>query len=543
MTTMWEEGDPSSKLLVLAEAPGKTEARFQRPLVGPAGEVFNECLHAAGLHRRECYILNLFPTVCYRDKTQALIEQNRNIKVWDPKKGLTQDGLELARPAFQKLEASGANVVLTMGNPPLDALTGFHKPIMKWRGSPLWAQTHKRKFIPTVHPAFTLHGSYLSRYLIINDMRKVELERHDSRLDLPKRNIQLQPTIADIGHFIYKCQNEGRIATDLECLNGQVYCFSMAWSPFDIMVVPFVDNIGRPYWDEQDEEWIWRQYGGIMSDEKVMKINQNIVGFDAPFLFRFCNVHTKGPIGDTMIAQHVVYPEFPKGLDFIASIHTREPYWKDDGKIWKKLDWDWATFQRYCGTDAGVALEAWGVLEQEMSEGGFRQAYDMTVEMADALTWMTVDGLAVDKRGLAETNAYLEQEISKKQLLLNEACGRELNVNSSKQCQEYFYGHCGIEPYRNGSGGITTDDKAMSRIVRRATVGSREAKLVQEVRRLVKLKSTYMEVELDGDDRLRCSWNPRGTWTGRLSSSKTILGTGLNLQNLDPEFKSFVVAG
>lgn len=541
-TTPHEEGLPSAKLAILAEAPARTEMRLGRPLCGPSGEIFNECLHTAGLHRRECYILNLFPKVCYRDKQQNLIEAERQIKVWDAKKGLTLDGEELARPQLAKLDASGANATLTLGNPPLDALLGGHRPIMKWRGSPLKTAAG-RKLIPTVHPAATMHGVYIWRYLIINDMAKIAKELESKELILPQRNIQLRPTIADIGHFIHRCRKEGRIATDLECINGQVYCFSMAWARDEVMVVPFVDANGSPWWDEQDEEWIWKQYAGIMSDPAVMKINQNIVGFDAPFLLRFCNVHTKGPIGDTMIAQHIVYPEFPKGLDFIASLHTREPYWKDDGKIWKKLDWDWATFQRYCGTDAGVALEAWEVLHEEMTKNGFLRTYDLTVAMSDSLAYMSVDGLAVNKKGLIEANATLELQIVEKQKQLSEACGRELNVNSSKQCAEYFYEHLGITAYKNGQGGVTTDDKAMSRIVRRADVGSKQAKLVQEVRRLTKLKSTYMEVELDGDDRLRCSWNPRGTWTGRLSSSKTIMGTGLNLQNLDPEFKGFVVAG
>src|SRR5690606_11604294 len=42
--------------------------------------------------------------------------------------------------------------------------------------------------------------------------------------------------------------------------------------------------------------------------------------------------------------------------------------------------------------------------------------------------------------------------------------------------------------------------------------------------------------------RMRCSYNPRGTKFGRLSSSKTIFGTGTNFQNLPQEFKKFLVA-
>lgn len=47
---------------------------------------------------------------------------------------------------------------------------------------------------------------------------------------------------------------------------------------------------------------------------------------------------------------------------------------------------------------------------------------------------------------------------------------------------------------------------------------------------------------LDTDSRLRCSFNPVGTNTGRLSSSKTIFGTGGNLQNLPKKFSIFLKA-
>ncbi len=51
-----------------------------------------------------------------------------------------------------------------------------------------------------------------------------------------------------------------------------------------------------------------------------------------------------------------------------------------------------------------------------------------------------------------------------------------------------------------------------------------------------------MDIEFDQDGRMRCSYNPRGSKFGRLSSSKTIFGTGTNQQNLPQEFKKFLVA-
>lgn len=547
MTSPHEEGSPASKLLILGEAPARTEMRLGRPFMGEAGDVFNSCLHTAGIARRECYILNTFPFDIWKDKrNQAIYDRQppEGILLWHPNKGLTPAGLEAARPTLEKIHEASPNCILAMGAPALHLCTGDARKIMKWRSSTILGDRVGRKVVPTVHPAATLYGTYIWRYLICHDMKKVkEYELTSPIISLPLRSYLVRPTFADVYHYMHACREQGKFATDLEVLNRQVYCFSMAYEHGDSITVPFEDPNGQPYWSEEDEERIWRMYAELMGDPHVMKVNQNIMGFDSIFFLNYCNVHTRGPLGDCMIANSIVYPEFPMGLDFIATLHTREPYWKDEGKIHKKLEWDYDRFLKYCGTDSMVALECWDALEHEMHEGGYWATYEMTIDMWDQLSYMSIDGLPVNKAGLKDINVYLEKVIAEKQAALDEACGQALNVNSHKQCAAYFYEHLGIPSYKNREGGITTDDKAMSRIVRRTSKGSAEARLVQEVRKYRKLKNTYMEVELDDDDMLRCSWNPRGTKFGRLSSSKTIFGTGLNLQNLDPEFKAFVVAG
>jgi DNA polymerase I-like protein with 3'-5' exonuclease and polymerase domains len=154
---------------------------------------------------------------------------------------------------------------------------------------------------------------------------------------------------------------------------------------------------------------------------------------------------------------------------------------------------------------------------------------------------MMTRGIAVDVDRLKETKIDVQKKIKEREDELEKVADYPFNPASPKQCQEYFYSHKGHKPYVSRSTGRpTTDDKAMSRIFRRFRYP--EAKLVQELRSLNKLSGTYLEVEYDKDERVRCSYNPRGTTTGRLSSSKTIFGTGMNLQNLHPEFKGFLVA-
>lgn len=540
MTSPQEEGDPTSKLLVLAQAPSYAEVRMGQPLVGPSGEVFNECLHAAGLIRRELYILNVWPYQVTKQGENLLDPSGKLL--WDYKRGLTEHGISEAASTLEKIRLSHSNMILTLGAQAMELAIGRKVPMLKWRGSilPGHNRVSGRKIIPTIHPAATIHGTYLWRYLIIADMEKAREERHSFALNLPERNLIIGPSFSDAMEYIRSCHFQPRVATDLEVINHQVSCFSLSYDPKEAMTVPLTNQEGGHYWSEDQEIDIWRAYGGLMEDVAVDKINQNIVGFDAPFLVAQNNIYTKGFLGDTMIAQHIMYPEFNKGLDFITSLRTREPYYKDEGKMWKGYGGPIEEFWRYNGKDAVVALEAWDDLAQEMTEGGFWDTYYMTVNLANALIYMTIRGFKVDMEKLAITKTRVEGEIAGRRAELTAVAEWDFNPRSPKQCNQYFYVTKGIKPYIGATGNPTTDDKALARIYRRYNL--REAKLVQEIRTLEKLHGTYLEIQFDADKRLRCAWNPRGTWTGRLSSGKTIFGTGANMQNIHEEFREFLVA-
>lgn len=543
-STPYEEGTPDRPLIVLAEAPGRTEMRFGQPLIGPSGEVFNDCMRVAQLSRRQCYILNVWPYCVEKDKTGNIFNPLTSEALFTAKSGLTEHGINEAQATLRKIKEAKADTILTLGQPAMHlAIGGPKRPMMKWRGSILRGaeRVGERRVIPTVHPAATLHGTYLWRYLIINDMKRAQQEMGIGLdLRLPKRTIMLEPNLGDILNYVEHCRSVGILATDIEVINHQVSCFSLSHSPDQCLVVPLHHEGGADYWDIEDEEKIWLAYASIMGDPEVMKVNQNIVGFDSPFLLKQNRIVTRGPIGDTMIAQHIMYPDFPKGLDMITSLHTREPYFKDEGKMWKGLGGDIEEFWTYNGKDACVALEAWHVLAQEMDETGYRETYDMTVAMADPLMFMSMRGIAVDHEALEKTKVEIAAKIEGLETELAEVADYPFNPNSPVQCKKYFYEHKGITPYRGTAGSVTTDDKAMARIYRRYNL--KEAKLVQDLRAYKKLKGTYLEMGFDADARLRCSWNPRGTTTGRLSSSQTVFNTGANLQNLHPEFKHFLVA-
>ena len=541
MTTPYEEGDPSAKICILAEAPARTEMRLGKPLVGPSGQLLEQCMHSAKMVRRECYLLNVFERPVTKGKDGKSCKDGDGDILWTQKGGLTLKGQEASKGCRQRLSKSSAHVVVPLGGTALSFAFGDDR-IMKWRGSILQGtdMVSRRKIVPTVHPAACLRGQYLWRHLLMSDLERVKKESETPDLKLPKRDLLIDPTFAEVRDYLTGCMMQKRVAFDIEVLNHQVSCISFAISAELCMSIPLVHKNASDQWDLQEEELIWLLIAQILGDPTIMKIGQNLI-FDISFLTQQMNIHTKGPIGDTMIAHHIMYPDFPKGLDFLCSMHTREPYYKDDGKLWRKPWGDLEMFWRYNAKDSATAFELWDVFEPLLEEDGFMQCYQDTVAMFPSLIYMMVRGFPVDTSKLEETKEEVDKKLKEKENALAEAADYPFNPASPKQCQEYFYVYKGIKPYISRSTGRpTTDDKAMSRILRRFHL--KEAKLVQEIRALSKLQGTYLEVAFDKDSRIRCSYNPRGATTGRLSSSKTIFGTGLNMQNLHPDFKGFMVA-
>lgn len=192
----------------------------------------------------------------------------------------------------------------------------------------------------------------------------------------------------------------------------------------------------------------------------------------------------------------------------------------------------------YSCIDAAVAAKVWNAIEPDLKDQGYWDFYRHTMELYPALIFMSSRGLRCDNDALQKTKKDIEEKIERAQALLNEEVGHPLNAQSPKQCQQYFYGELGLKPYTGVKGNVTTDDKAMARIARQ---GYKAAKYIQEIRGFRKLHGTYLEVVADEDGRIRSQFDPRGTKTGRLSSKQTIFNTGLNFQNIPPEFKTFII--
>lgn len=311
-------GSSTAKIAIVGEAPGAYEDMQLKPFVGPAGTVLENCLHASGLIRSECYLTNVIKV---RPKGNLI----------DPffsgtKGTFTSDGMFWVNHLREELDAQGANVIIACGAVAQAALTGTHK-VMKYRGYLFESIGLKepRKVIPTIHPAAALRGMYIYRHMIAADMKKAKEESKLRTLVRPERQIIFNfQTVEEVLQWLEYYEHAEILAFDIEVLNYEISCISFASDPGIAISIPLSDK-----WSESEELVIYRALQRVLGNPNSTKVAQNAI-FDIHFLLTRCGIEVRGPIHDTMIAHHIMYSELPKGLGFLVSIYGgAQAYYKD----------------------------------------------------------------------------------------------------------------------------------------------------------------------------------------------------------------------
>jgi DNA polymerase len=57
--TVFGDGPPQARLMLVGETPGDQEDRIGRPFVGPAGRLLDQCLEEVGIDRSQAYVSNV----------------------------------------------------------------------------------------------------------------------------------------------------------------------------------------------------------------------------------------------------------------------------------------------------------------------------------------------------------------------------------------------------------------------------------------------------------------------------------------------------
>jgi len=440
-------------------------------------------------------------------------------------------------------------IIVPLGNDALQALCMRDK-ITKWRGS--YLSLYDRVFIPTLSPASVSNlqaPQPLNRWLIAEDLKRA---RYYADGNVPNSyDVKVSPTFIGAMDFIQQARatakiSQSPVSIDIEVINKALDCFSVGYlsnsnKPI-AMCIPL--NIGgQNYFPEEDELAIMIELAKLIEDKDVTKIGANFI-FDLQFFLHHYGIIPRGELHCTQIAQKILAPDYPAGLDFVTSMHTDIPYYKADGKQWMKKDiGDVNVWWHYNGMDSIAPIVAHPKQMQELSRQGNLDTYNFQRKLIEPLIYCAEHGIKCDTEGMS---IFKDTERARLDVMLNEwnELTGGVNAQSPKQLLELFYTRLGLPPYINRkTGKPATDADALKRIVRKRSTGAREAQLVLDMRGLQKRISTYLSLpKVDPDGYYRASFKPVGTETGRISSGETIYGAGGNLQNWPHDLQRFLIA-
>ncbi len=526
-------GSRDAKLAIVGEQPGTQEIRHRPPIpfVGPAGRASDSCLRTVGIVRRETYLTNVIKDLDAPLKHYIDLSSRGNYTI-------SEDGWTYINELKDELSSLNLNAVVAYGNIALLALTN-RVGITKWRGSVIESTLIPGlKIIPTFHPSTTIppKSNYLNHPLICFDLQKAKLESEFPEIQREERNVKIQPTFNESISALessYRLGLQGNILdVDIEVINEELDCISVAINPNNSISIPFRCQQGDYFTVEQELE-VMLLIEKIMSSEEIAKGGANFI-FDCQFLFHKYGIVPRGNIHCTQIAQKIAYPDFKAGLDFVTTMHTDIPYYKQDGKKWMKSGiGTWETWWTYNGMDTIATAAARPKQLEDLQKQSNIETYNQQKKLIKPLLYMMERGIQIDVEGMMKERDETSILINENKEKLNHQIGYEINANSTPQLSKYFYKELGHKPYkkRNNQGQYveTCDVDAMKRLARK---GYPEAQTVLDIRRGVKKLSTYLNIgKVDKDGRYRSSYKPVGAETGRLASGETIFGTGGNQQN------------
>lgn len=518
----------------MGEAPAAAELQIGKPFSGGAGVMLQHMMSRAGISMSQCFLTNVVHVPAPRVKGKALFDQ-----FYKPGP-LQVDYLRGVLQLKKDIEEIKPNLIIGLGNGALFTLTG-KKGIDKWRGSILESKLRAgQKVICTYSHGFPLQV-YEAKAVVEIDLARCAEDAKFPELNLPQREYFLNPEPSVRQGIVDEMLAAEWLAIDIECL------YDEETGKWKLTCVGFSDHAGRalviPWGDALQQHHI-----RILCESPVKKVYQNGM-FDVSVL-RSNGVFPQNFAWDTMSGHHSLMAEcasgedemsnlsgkkrtvvLKKGLAFQTSIYTREPYYKDDGKVSADGVRDWQQFWLYNGRDAAVTREILDIQLRELEAWGGMESARRKVRLAEPLMAATARGIRIDTALRKAVHEDFDLKIENLQNFLDGGAGRHINVKATKDVQWLLYDKLNLPIKTNRkSGNVTADKNAINELA-----GEYSNPLLQTVLRIREYRDfieRYLNAPLSADGRMRCSFDPTGTKSNRLASRASLDGSGTNLQNI-----------
>lgn len=350
-------GPKSSPLLFVGEALGEVEATRGIPFVGPAGKVLDHILRRRGLDRQEQRIANLVSCQPPNDWLDGA--------PWE------YEAVNHCRQYLEPVLQEDHKVVVALGGSATRRLLGLGRQghvQANWHGTVQRDPTDRFWIVPTYHPSFLQRGQFKYFGVVAHDLQ-VALDVAATGLDRRPSSLVIDPTIEWFDQWVKEYLNaleggqEVWLAIDIETKGKGTDEGEIKDDKYDITRINF---------SYSEEEGTTVPWAGAYKDAARRLLSSSGVkvfwnaNYDITGL-RLAGFDVSEPIIDAMDAWHILQPDLPKGLGFVA------PFYSDYG-AWKHLS---TTDQgRYASIDALQTIRvAFGIAKNLQAQGQWESFY------------------------------------------------------------------------------------------------------------------------------------------------------------------------
>lgn len=526
----YSTGNITGSIVFVGECLGTEELNKGAAFSGYAGFELYKMLGEAGISKNDCYFTNvvndLAPSPQFHTKKVAKKLGLDLINDRYPSKKLLPHLTALR----EELESLEPNLIVPLGDVALWALTGLSDGITKWRGSII--PTPLGKMIPTFNPANILR-SYSNRWVMVQDLRRISKESLTPEIKKPPYHFLTKPNFLEALDAIESLR--GKTSTcDIETLWNQIECIGFGTSPTSAFCIPIISRSSptHSYWSYEEELEITLALRSVMTDPSTHLIFQN-ASFDLQWIAKQWGFVPPN-ISDTMLMMHICFNGLPKGLkpkslNFMSSLFCDYyTYWKDERK-----DADDEQNWNYNCQDCTYTFECFSVLGESLEKLDLTPQFQFQSKLFWAVFKMMLKGVSINTKAKLRLSGELLRAQKSRMDWLEDILGEPLNPRSPKQMQELFYDSLGMRPVKDRkTGSVTTNSNALALMRTRQPLLIPLIDTIEELRSIGVFKSTFVDSNIDADNRVRCNFNLAGTETFRFSSSKSPFGTGLNLQTI-----------
>jgi len=521
-------GNVNAEIAIIGEAVGTQEATQKMPFVGGDGRLVWDILRGYGITRKDCYVTNVVKkNVVFGTKVEGKNPvKTVELEHWE---GLLDWELD---------NLPNLKYILALGNFSLHSLTG-DTGITKWRGSVFDCIVGRDR--RTVKVIVSNNPAHILRNLTMEPMFRLDLHKLKRVIDgtFTKHVVtgKINPTFEEAMRFLDALDaDDTPIALDIEVIANETACIGFANNATTGMCINFRDSTTNRY-ILQEERILRDRIQQFLHNKENRFIAQN-GSFDAGWTWFKDRIRMQPLWFDTLLAHHTLYPRLPHNLGYLTAQYTDHPYYKDEGKTWREggnIDQFWHYNVKDCCITWAVHKKLHKELVQQKLDKFYfahvqrLQSHLIQMQVGGVLADITLkDSIAADlKVDLAEKLEVFHSQV----IALTGDADFKPNPKSPKQLKELFFSYLGLV----GRGSSTNKDNRQRMKDNVKTTPEQKEMLLTLDAYLIEQKfySTYATMKVDEDHRIRCEYKQFGVQSapGRLSSSKVLWGSGMNLQN------------